>query len=238
MQDDAYDLDLDRQLEAWAASHSGTQISPELARRVRQNLKPSLTPIKPVPSRGTLSLVLLAVFVAVSAGLVAVMNKTGLHMMTPLQLGGISTILVGGGILFATNLSGQMIPGSRAVVPIWVLLSLGGVAVFGGLATLFPWQTSGSFFSEGVPCAAMELALFVPAAAIFWLFARRGALFASAGLGTTLAGVAAFLVLMPLQVQCMFQQAPHLLVWHGGTALLMIGLGALVGNALRGRWVS
>ena len=238
MQDNARNLDVERQLEAWAAGHSGTQISAELARKVRQDLKASLTPVRPVPSRGTLILVLLAVFVAVSAALVAVMNKTGLHMMTPLQLGGISAILAGGGILFVINLSGQMIPGSRAIIPLWALLPLGSVAVLGGLATLFPWQTSGSFFSEGWACAAMELALLVPAAAIFWLYARRGALFATAGLGVTLAGSAAFLVLMPLQVQCMFQQAPHLLVWHGGTALLMIGLGALAGNALRGRWVS
>lgn len=238
MQDDTRDLDLERRLEAWAAGHSGTWISPELARKILQDLKPSLTPVKPIPSRGSLFLVLLAVFVAVSAGLVALMNKTGLHMMTPLQRGAISAILAGGGILFAIRLSGQMIPGSKAVIPLWALLSLCGVAVFGGLAALFPWQTSGSFFSEGWPCAAMELALLIPAAAIFWLFARRGALFASAGFGATLTAAAAFLVLMPLQAQCMFQQAPHLLVWHGGTALLMIALGALVGNALRGRWAS
>src|SRR5215470_16848504 len=163
MHDDSRDPDVDRQLEAWAAGHSGAQISPELARKVRQDLKPSLTPVKPVPSRGRLFLLLLAVFVAVSSGLVALMNKTGLHMMTPLQLGGISAILACGGVLFAIKLSGQMIPGSRAVIPLWALLSLGGVAVFGGLAALFPWQASGSSFSEGWPCAAMELALLVPA---------------------------------------------------------------------------
>jgi hypothetical protein len=237
MQDDAHDLDLDRQLEAWAAGHAGTRISPELARKVRQDLKPSLTAVKPVPSRRRLFLMLLAIFVAVAAGLVLLENKTGLHMMTPLQLGAISAILATGGILFAIKLSGQMIPGSTEGIPLWALLSIGG-AVFGGLAALFPWQTSGKFFSEGWPCAAMELALLIPVGAIFWLFARRGALFASAGLGATLAAVAAFLVLVPLQAQCMFQQAPHLLVWHGGTALLMIVLVALGGNALRGRWVS
>ena len=238
MQDDARDLDVERQLDAWAAAQSGTQISPEFAAKIRQNLRPSLTPVKPVPSRRTLFLLLLAIFVAVSAALVAVMNKTGLHMMTPLQLAGIAAILWGGGILFAIHLSGQMVPGSRSVFPLWSLLSLGGIAMFAGITALFPWQTGGSFVSEGWPCAAMELTLLVPAAAIFWLFARRGALFASAGLGATLTAVAAFLVLMPLQVQCPFQQAPHLLVWHLGTGLLMIGLGALVGNALRGRSVS
>jgi hypothetical protein len=131
-----------------------------------------------------------------------------------------------------------MIPGSGPGIPLWGLLTLGGVAVFGGLAMLFPWQTSGSFVSEGLLCAVMELTIAVPTTAVFWLVARRGALFASAGLGATLTGLAAFLVLIPLQFQCMFQQAPHLLVWHGGTALLMIGLGALVGNLRRGRWSS
>jgi hypothetical protein len=238
MQDDARDSDVEMQLQAWAAGHSGAEISSELARKIRQDLKPSLRSVKPVPSRGTLFLVLQAVFVVFSVALVAIVNKTGLHMMTPLQLGGISAILAGGGVLFAIRLSGQMVPGSRAVIPFWALLSLGGVAVFGGLAVLFPWQASGSSFSEGWPCAALELVLLVPAAAILWLFARRGALFASAGFGATLTGVAAFLVLMPLQVQCMYQHAPHLLVWHGGTALLMVGLGALAGHAQRGRLVS
>jgi hypothetical protein len=30
----------------------------------------------------------------------------------------------------------------------------------------------------------------------------------------------------------MFQQAPHLLVWHAGTAAILIGLGALIGDCL------
>lgn len=235
MQDDP---EVERQLEAWAAGHSSAGISPELARRVRDTLEPSLTPVKPIPSRGKLFLALLAVFVAGSAGLVALVSKAGLHLMTPIQIGGILAILAGGGTLFALKLSEQMIPGSRPGMTLWGLLTLGGVAVFGGLAMLFPWQGSGKFVSEGWPCAVMELTIAIPATAVFWLLARKGALFASAGLGATIAAAAAFLVLMPLQVQCMFQQAPHLLVWHGGTALLMIGSGALIGSLWRGRWIS
>jgi hypothetical protein len=75
-----------------------------------------------------------------------------------------------------------MIPGSRLDIPVWGLLTLGGVAAFVGLGTLFPWQTSGNFVSEGWPCAVMELTIVIPATAIFWVLARRGALFASAGL--------------------------------------------------------
>lgn len=238
MQDENRDLDLQRQLDAWAAGHASAGSSPELARKVRDALKPSLTPVKPIPFRRQLFLTLVAVFVAGSAGLVAFMSRIGLHLMTPTQMGGIAAILAGAGSLFAVKLAEQMIPGSRPGIPLWGLLTLGGFAAFVGLATLFPWQASGNFVSEGWPCAVMELTIVIPATAVFWLLARRGALFASAGLGATLTGLAAFLVLIPLQSQCMFQQAPHLLVWHGGTALLIIGLGAFAGDLRRGRWSS
>lgn len=235
MQDENRDFDLHRQLDAWAAGQANAGSSPELARKVRDALKPSLTPVKPIFSRRRLFLMFLAVFVAGSAGLVAFMSRIGLRLMTPIQIGGISAILAGVGILFAVKLAEQMIPGSRPGIPLWGLLTLGGVAAFVGLATLFPWQASGNFVSEGWPCAVMELTIVIPVTAVFWVLARRGALFASAGLGATLTGLAAFLVLIPLQFQCMFQQAPHLLVWHGGTALLIIGLGAFVGDLRCGR---
>jgi len=66
---------------------------------------------------------------------------------------------------------------------------------------------------------------------MFWLMARRGALFASAGLGAALTGLAVLLALIVDQAQCMFPQAPHLLVWHGGMAAALIAGGALVGWA-------
>lgn len=49
--------------------------------------------------------------------------------------------------------------------------------------------------------------------AIFWLFARRGALFPSAGLGADLAALAGLLALAVQQAQCMSPHAPHLWVW-------------------------
>jgi hypothetical protein len=72
----------------------------------------------------------------------------------------------------------------------------------------------------------------VPATVVFWLMARRGALFASAGLGATLTALAVFLALLVDQAQCMFPQAPHLLVWHGGMAAVLITAGGLIGNAM------
>ncbi|MDP9112986.1 MAG: DUF1109 domain-containing protein [Acidobacteriota bacterium] len=238
MQDENRDLDLDRQLDAWAAGQARAGSSPELARKVLDALEPSLIPIKPISSRRRLFLMLLAVFVAGTAGLVAFMSRIGVHLMTPVQIYGISAILGGVGILFALKLAEQMIPGSRPGIPVWGLLTLGGLAGFAGLATLFPWQASGNFVSEGWPCAVMELAIVIPAVAVFWVLARKGALFPSAGLGATLTGLAVFLAVIPLQLHCMFQRAPHLLVWHGGTALLIVGLGAFVGYLRSYSWNS
>ena len=233
MQDYPNDSDLDRRLDAWAASQSAGVVPPELQQKLRDALRPSLTPVKPISSRTNLFLIFLAVFLTGATGLSAMMSKTGLHLMTGGQIGAIAAILTACGTLLIAQLSGEMIPGAKQMVPLWAILMLFGAGTFLGLALLFPWRTSGDFVSEGWPCAVMEIAVVLPAAAIFWLLARRGALFVSPGVGVTLAGSAVALALIPLQSQCMFQRAPHLLVWHGGTALLLIGLGAAIGNMRR-----
>ena len=232
MQDNPRDADVERQLETWAASQSDVGLRPEIQRKVQALLTPSLTSVKPLPPQSRLVLVFLAVFVAGAAGLIAVMDKAGFRLMTETQMSWMGAILAGGGILFSLALTWRMVPASRQGFPISFVLALSGIGVIGGIVLLFPWRTSSSFISEGRPCAVMELMIAIPAAVIFWLLARRGALFASAGLGAALTGLAAFLALTPLQTQCMFQQAPHLLVWHGATAAILIGLGALVGDCL------
>jgi Negative regulator of sigma F len=235
MQANPKDSDLDRRLEAWASSQPATSVSPELQQKLRDALRPSLAPVKRLPSRTRLVLAFVAVFLAGGAGLAAMISKVGLHLMTGVQIGATAVILAGCGTLFAVKLAGQMIPGARQVVSLWAVLILCGVGTFLGFAALFPWHASGDFAAEGWPCAVMEIEFGVPAAALFWLLARRGAPFVSAGFGATVAGAAVALALIPLQSQCMFQQAPHLLVWHGGTALLLIGLGAVAGKARRAR---
>jgi len=224
------DADLERHLDAWAASQAEVELSPEIQRNVQAILKRSLTPVKPLPSHGRLVLAFLAVFAVGAAGLIAIMNQAGAHLMTEAQIAGMVAILACGGILFSLLIAWQMVPGSRQGLPLSLVLALSGCGVFGGIAVLFPWRTSHAFVSEGWPCALMEVMIAVPAAAVFWLLARSGALFGGAGVGAALGGLAVVLALAVLQFQCMFQQAPHLLAWHGGTAAILIGLGALIGE--------
>lgn len=193
-------------------------------------LTSSLTPVKPLPSQGRLVSAFLAVFTVCALSLIAILDKAGFHLMTGVQMALMAAILAGGGILFSFTLAWRMVPGSRWGLPFSLVLTLSVLVPAAGIALFFPWRTSSAFVSEGWPCAALELMIAIPAAVVYGLLARRGALFASAGLGANLTSLAVFLALTPLQFQCMFQQAPHLLVWHVGTALLLIGLGALIGE--------
>ena len=233
MPDNSPDDSVERRLERWAAAPPGTELSAETRRRVQALLASSLAPVKPIPSQGRLVFEFLAVFTVCAVGLIALMNKAGFHLMSGVQMALIAAILATGGILFSFALVWRMVPGSRWGLPFSLVLTLAGLIPLAGIALLFPWRTSSTFVSEGWPCASLELEIAIPAAVVCWLIARRGALFASRGLGATVTGLAVFLALLPLQFQCMFQQAPHLLIWHGGTAMLLIGLGALVGELVR-----
>lgn len=233
--DNPQDRDIEGRFEKWASAPSDTELRPETRRKLQTMFASSLTPVKPIPSQSRLVFKFLSVFTVCAVGLIAILNKAGFHLMTGVQMGFTSAILVGGGILFSFTLAWRMVPGSRWRVPFSLVLTLSGLVPIAGIALLFPWHASGPFVSEGWPCAALELTITIPAAALYWLIARRGTLFASSGLGVTLTALAAFLALIPVQFQCMFQQAPHLLIWHVGTGLLLIGLGALIGEL--GRYV-
>ena len=99
--DNPRDAELERRLETWAASQSNVELRPEIQRKVQGLLTSSLTSVEPLPSQSRLVLAFLAVFAAGAAGLIAVMDKTGLHLMTASQMSWMAAILAGGGILFS-----------------------------------------------------------------------------------------------------------------------------------------
>jgi hypothetical protein len=237
MHTNPHDADVERRLERWAASHSG-DVSAEVGRKVRDILPSSLDRVKPLPSQSLLASALFGVFAALALALMAVMDKAGFRLMSGVQMVGMATVLAGGGILFSIAISRRMVPGSRPGPPVLVLLAFVGLGVVGATALLFPWRIADAFVSEGWPCALMELVVVVPATVVFYFLARRGALFADAGLGAAFSGLVAVLALLVLQFRCMFQQAPHLLVWHEATAAVVIALGTIFGRWRRHRWIS
>ena len=72
----------------------------------------------------------------------------------------------------------------------------------------------------------------IPGGVLFWLLARRGVPLSAGAFGGTLGAIAGLLGLTVLQFHCLYQNAAHLLVWHGGVLVLSITAGVLVALAI------
>lgn len=220
---------LEQRLDAWAASQPG-DVGPKLERRLHAALAGSLAPVRTLPSPRVLALAFFGVFVFLCAVLIAMLKLARVHLMADSQSAWMVAIFTVAGFLCCLDLARRMVPASRVRLPLPPVLLVSGLAAVAGLALLFPWGERGAAVSQGWPCAALEVAIAAPVAGIFWWLARRGALFLSSGLGAALGGAAVFLALAPVQLQCMFPQGPHLLIWHLGPAAILVGCGALAAN--------
>lgn len=222
---------VERLLDAWAESRSDVRLSDDTAAKIRAGLGGSLQPVRVLPSRRVLALELAAIFALGSVAVTALLDKAGLHLMSWAQIGWMTGIFAAAAVLFSFAVAGWMIPGTLQRLPFGWKVALSGIGIMAGFARLFPWRAPAAFVSEGWPCALMEAGIAVVALPVLVVLARRGARFSSAELGASLASLAALLALVPLQFQCMFLQAPHLLVWHFGIAAMLVGMGAWAGRS-------
>jgi hypothetical protein len=227
------DRDTERRLDAWAASRSGDEVPASLQQGIERKLAASLDPVKTLPSIRWLALGFLAIFVVGALTCIEMTDRWGLRLMHVSQIAAMTAIFGATGIGFSMALAQRMIPGARTWIAPGALLALAGTGVAAAIALAFPWSATGVFLSEGWPCSAMESAIAIPGAVLFWWIARRGAPFIGPGFGAALGAFAGLLAMMVMQFQCMFQLAPHLLIWHAGAAAALTALGALSGAVAR-----
>lgn len=220
-------------LDAWGTSRRADEVPVYLQEKIEQRLAASLNPVRTLPSTQWLALGFLAIFVVGAAICVQATDKVGLRLMNAGQIAAMTTIFAAGAIGFSVALAHRMIPGARTWISPAALLSLSGIVLTAGIAWAFPWSATGVFLSEGWPCSAREAEIAIPAAAVLWLIARRGAPLVGPGFGAAVGALAGLLAMTVMQFQCMFQRAPHLLIWHAGAAAALTGLGTLSGAVAR-----
>jgi hypothetical protein len=222
--------DLDKRLEEWTAAKPLPEVPAALVGKIQRELRQSLTPVRPLPGLGARAAVFLAVALVAAGAAVALLGKDGLSMMTRWQAAGTAAVLGAGACCSAFTLAAGMAPGSRRRFSAAAVAGLTVAGLAGVFAAFFPWESQGGFVAEGWPCAALELAIAAPAALVFWMWARRGANFGEAGGFNAIAALSLLVALTPAQTHCMSLEAPHLLVWHLGTAVLAGGVGVLRGG--------
>lgn len=223
-----------RALYGWMASAaSSPETSPESTARIAHSLTASLEPAKPLSAPRILIGRVLLVLALAALAFTGVMGTAGLERMRFVQILSMSVLLTAGAFLFSVSLSWQIRPGSYQRLSAAAILASFGIGVLAGISVFFPWHAARAFLAQGIPCLVAGLIMAVAAAALLWLIVRRGAPLSIPTLGATLGATAGLLALAVLQVQCPYQEASHLLVFHGGVLALSTFAGWAIGYAAR-----
>jgi hypothetical protein len=146
-----------------------------------------------------------------------------------------STLAASAGLL-AFSLVRQMVPGQKSplrpgLLPIGLFVLLCLV-----VASVFQVRTDPHFLQSGETCLKAGIPYAIPAAFVFWLILRRGAILSPRVAGAITGMLAGLVSTTVLEVHCPNLNVWHILVWHVGIALLGLVAGVLVamaGQAIR-----
>ena len=162
---------------------------------------------------------------------VSYLGPSGWFMLMPIQRIAVFATLAASAALLSFSLVRQMAPGQKSflrpgVLPIalFVLLSL-------VLASVFQVRADPGFLRSGETCLRAGLPFAIPAAFVFWLILRRGAILSPRRLGAMTGMLAGLVGTTVLEVHCGNLDIWHILVWHVGIVLLGMITGLLLAEA-------
>jgi hypothetical protein len=213
------------------AAQSSATPDPALLDRITGAIRPSMGPVRPMPSAVMLSIGLSSICIAIGLASGFLIGTGGSRVMTSTQRL-IFPALTGFITAAAVAWAASMIPGSKRREAPWNLLCSATFTLLVLFPTLFHDHHSDHFVSSGLVCLALGLFYAVPVGLAGWWLTRRG--FAvnprdAALAAGTLAGLGGLGV---LELHCPNFQLAHLLVWHTAviplSAALAVGLTKLV----------
>jgi hypothetical protein len=221
----------------WIVGESRAVSSPpsDQTKRITAAMIGNLNPVRPLaPARVFIFAFALAYLTAVALGS-WLSGANGWRVLSTFQKGAIFAPLAVCAGLLAWTLVRLMVPGSKHIIPP-VLSSIGVLLLLVlVIATVFHRQQESGFVSPGLQCLKTGAAFAVPAAVLFWLLLRRGAILSPGLTGATAGGLAGLVGLSVLEVRCPNLSSYHILVWHWGVALLATLGGFALGRLLSRR---
>jgi hypothetical protein len=197
--------------------------------RIEAMILQDLAPVQSLaPARVFFAVLLLVCLTVVAVGS-ALLGTNGWQALGAVRKIAVLVPLTAGAVMLAWSQVRLMAPGSKhaispARLPTGVLSLLAVV-----IACSFPWRLEPAFVLNGMGCMRTGLTCAVPAAALFWIFLRRGVAPSPGLTGATAGGLAGLVSLAVLEIQCSNLNASHILIWHLGMTSFAMAAGFVIG---------
>ena len=201
-------------------------------REIQAKIITNLKPVRPLaPARFFLFACAIIFLLVVAIG-VRPSAMTGWDALSLWQRVALFAMLTASAILLAVSMVAQMAPGSKyplapRAVPISTL-----AALLIALAASFHAQAEQDFVASGLMCMKSGLVYAIPAAFLFWLLVRKGAILYPKLIGAMAGGLAGLIGLSVLEINCSNLNVFHILIWHWGVVVISSAAGTLLGAAV------
>jgi hypothetical protein len=201
-------------------------------RRIRAGILENLEPVRPLPPSSIFLFACATIFLCVVAVGALLFGMNGWGVRNMVQRVAVFATLGCSAVLLAVSMVRQIVPGSKhALAPAALPIAVLAVLMLAIAATFRPQEES-AFVGGGLPCLRNGLTYSIPAAFLFWLLLRRGAMLFPKPIGAAAGGLAGLIGLTVLEVSCPNLNVFHHLVWHGGVVLIGVLAGAALGAAV------
>jgi hypothetical protein len=206
--------------------------------RLQKMIVGDLRPVRPLLPLWVFLSAFALIFVGLSCLGVFYLGPYGWFMLMPGQKIAVFATLAASAALLAFSLARHMVPGQKSplrpgLLPIGLFVLLCLV-----VASVFQVRVDPHFLRSGEACLKAGIPYAIPAAFLFWLILRRGAILSPRVAGAITGMLAGLVSTTVLEVHCPNLNVWHILIWHVGFALLGLVTGVLVamaGQAIRNR---
>jgi hypothetical protein len=210
----------------------GLHPSESLLRRIQSAILEDLRPIRPLAPAPVLLFGCAIIFLSMMAVGVLMLGLNGWDALSLVQRIVVFVTLATSAVLLAVSMVRQMAPGSKQVFAPAAFLVTILPAFMIVIAATFRSQQESAFLASGVMCMKNGLIYSMPTGFLLWLIVRRGYILYSKLMGAVAGGLAGLAGLSVLEVNCPNLNVFHILLWHGGVAVISSLGGALVGAAV------
>lgn len=203
----------------------------EISRIKASLLDGGLRAVTPLPSSGSLAMLLFVTLMAVLALGSLILGTAGWSARTTAARAGIFVPLLGAVCLLAPAAVRQMIPGSGSIDRWWKAASGVFFVAAPSAMIVFGPEEEPHFLHTGLYCLSLSMASAAVGFAALWLLLiRHGALLSPAASGWMTGGLAGIAMVAMAEIRCPNLNLHHILLWHLPVALVT----ALCGGAAIG----